>query len=362
MKIVKFMGNDPKQKQFGDAVRKNVNSYFKENGISTKGNSAMYLKSFAMLFIYLVPFMAILCLPLTLWEAALFAVVMGIGEAGIGMSVMHDAAHGVYSEKKWLNNLLASTMYLLGGNVFNWKVQHNVLHHRFTNIYGFDQDIETKTVIRLCEHAPIKRFHKLQYIYAFFFYGLMTLAKLFTEFNQLYHFNKAGITVEQRRRPDKEMFILVFSKVIYVLAIIGLPLWLTDFKWWQVLTGFGIMHITAGILMSTVFQMAHVVEGAVQPLPNAEGVIEKEWSVHQLYTTSDFARDNIWLNWYVGGLNFQIEHHLFPNICHIHYRKIAPIVEQTAQKFGFTYNLKPTLLDALISHIRRLKELGKGRH
>ncbi len=111
--------------------------------------------------------------------------------------------------------------------------------------------------------------------------------------------------------------------------------------------------------MSTVFQMAHVVNGVEQPLPNKNNIITNEWAVHQLRTTANFAKDNKLLNWYVGGLNFQIEHHLFPNICHIHYPKIAPIVEKTALDFGIAYNTKSTFLNALKSHIKRLKELGE---
>jgi linoleoyl-CoA desaturase len=112
--------------------------------------------------------------------------------------------------------------------------------------------------------------------------------------------------------------------------------------------------------MSTIFQMAHVVEGAKQPLPDSEGVLHEEWAVHQLHSTSDFARHNFLLNWYVGGLNFQIEHHLFTNISHIYYPRIAPIVEKTAHEFGLVYNLKPTLMAALASHRRRLKKLGRA--
>ncbi len=187
----------------------------------------------------------------------------------------------------------------------------------------------------------------------------MTLSKLVTDFGQLIEYNKEGITEEQQRKPQTEIIRLIIAKLIYLSVIIGLPIVFSDFSWWQVLIGFAILHITAGIIMSTVFQMAHVVEGTEQPLPNADGIIPNEWAVHELHTTSDFARNNLFLNWYIGGLNFQIEHHLFPNICHIHYRKIAPIVEQTAREFGLTYNLKPTFLNALASHIKRLKTLGR---
>ena len=359
MKTVKFISDDPVQKQFASAVRKNVNAYFKDNGISTKGNATMFIKAFVLLSTYIASFIFILTLPMSWPVALLLAILMGIGEAGIGMSVMHDAAHGAFSGKQWVNNLFASTMFLLGSNTFNWKVQHNILHHTFTNIYGYDQDIETKAVLRLSEHAPLKKFHRFQFIYAYFFYGLMTLSKLITDIAQLIAFNKEGITEEQNRKPSNEIFKLLLTKLIYFSILIGLPIWLTHFKWWQVLIGFALLHVTAGMIMSTVFQMAHVVIGTEQPLPDENGVIKNEWAVHELRTTSDFARDNLFLNWYVGGLNFQIEHHLFTNICHVHYRKIAPIVERTAHEYGIGYNLKPSLLDAFISHAKRLKLLGK---
>jgi len=358
MKSIKFTSDNPLQKQFASTLRKNVNAYFKDKKISTKGNITMFTKAILLLAIYISPFVLILTVSMNVWMALLLVILMGVGEAGVGMSVMHDAAHGAFSNKQWVNSLFSSTIYLLGSNPLNWKIQHNILHHTFTNIYGYDEDIETKAIIRLCIHAPLKKFHRFQYIYAFFFYGLMTLSKLITDLGQLIGYNKEGITKEQNLNPSAEILKLIISKIIYLAVIIGLPLLFTPFSWWQILLGFAIMHITAGIIMSTVFQMAHVVDGVEQPLPNAEGVIANEWAVHELHTTSDFARNNLFLNWYVGGLNFQIEHHLFPNICHIHYRKIAPIVEQTAKEFGLTYNLKPTFLNALSSHVNRLKILG----
>lgn len=361
MKTIQFKSNDPQQKQFVAALRKNVNDYFNQKGISTKGNHLMFIKAVLMLLIYITPFALLLSIPYNPAAAFVLVFLMGIGEAGIGMSVMHDASHGAMSNKNWVNNIFSSSIFLLGSSTFNWKVQHTILHHTFTNIYGYDQDIETKAMLRLCEHAPLKRFHRYQFIYAYFFYGLMTLSKLITEFSQLAAFNREGITQEQGHRPGIELLKLIAIKTAYFLLIIGLPLLFTEYSWWQVLFGFCIMHITAGMIMSTIFQMAHVVEGAQQPLPDENGVIHTEWLVHQLNATSDFARDNLFLNWYVGGLNFQIEHHLFPNICHVHYRNIAPIVEQTAIEFGLAYNLKPTLFDAFISHAKRLKELGRTR-
>jgi linoleoyl-CoA desaturase len=358
MKTIQFVAKDSKEKQFAQAVKEKVNSYFKSKGISTKGNNQMAFKTFAMLAMYLTPFVVLLTVSVHIWVAALLVILMGIGEAGIGMSVMHDASHSAFSRKKWVNELCSSTMFLLGSNTFNWKVQHTILHHTYTNVYGYDQDIESKGLLRLCQHAPLRRAHRFQYVYAYFFYGLMTLYKLIADFRQLIDFNRSGMTEAQGRNPKLEMLKLIAVKALYFSIIIGLPLWLTTYSWWELLIGFCLLHLTAGMIMSTVFQMAHVVEGTKQPLPDENGVIHTEWMVHQLNTTSDFARKNFLLSWYVGGLNFQIEHHLFPNMCHIHYPKIAPIVEQTAKEFGLNYNLKPSFAAAFLSHARRLKELG----
>jgi linoleoyl-CoA desaturase len=359
MKTIKFISHDEHQKQFATALRKNVNDYFKERGISTKGNVAMVVQTIVMLSLYIIPLVLVLTMPMSAWSAVLMAILIGVGMAGIGMCVMHDAVHGSYSSKEWVNKLIGGTMYLLGSNVFNWKIQHNVLHHTYTNIEGYDQDISTRGPLRLSEHAPLHKIHRYQYVHAFFFYGLMTLSKLTKEFSQLIEFNKEGITQQHHVNPTLELIKMTVIKLVYLFVFIGLPILFTPFSWWQVLVGFFIMHWTAGCILSTVFQMAHVVEGTAQPLPNAEGIIEADWTVHELRTTSDFARNNHFLNWVVGGLNFQIEHHLFPNICHVHYQKIAPIVERTAKEFGFVYNLKPSFGNALVSHIRRLKELGR---
>lgn len=340
-------------------LKKNVNEYFKEKGISSKGNWKMGVKSAVMLSLYLVPFVLILTLPMAGWMIFPLSILMGIGMAGTGMSVMHDAAHGSFSKKAWLNELLGSTIVLLGTTGFNWKVQHNVLHHTFTNIDGMDEDIGGRELLRFSKHSPLKKIHRFQHFYAYFLYSLMTLSKLIKDFFQLHEYNKSGITKEQNAKPALEYVKLIGTKVIYLLATIGLPLIFSDFTWWQVLLGFIVMHCTGGIIMAIVFQMAHIVEGVDQPLPGKDGNIENEWAIHQLQTTANFSRRSRIMNWFIGGLNFQIEHHLFPNICHIHYRKISLIVERTAREYGLPYNVKSTFAHALVSHARMLKALGR---
>jgi linoleoyl-CoA desaturase len=361
MERVKFRSVDPREKEFAAEIRKRVRAYFKENKISSYANGKMYFKTVVLLSLYIAPFVAILLFDLAPLAALGFAVLMGIGEAGIGMSVMHDGAHGAYSSKGWVNTLAGGTMFLLGSNTFNWKVQHNFMHHTYTNIYHFDADISTKAIIRLCEYAPLKKYQRFQQFYAFPLYGMMTFLRLFGEISMLVKYNRMGITMHRNAKPALELFKLITTKVVYLALIFGLPLWLSDFTFWQILLGFSTLHIVAGMIMSTVFQMAHVVEGAEQPLPDKDNVIHNDWMVHELKTTSDFGRKNGLLSWYIGGLDFQIEHHLFHNVCHVHYPFIAPIIKATAEEYGIPYNLKPNVWAALGSHFRRLKDLGVGK-
>lgn len=357
MKTLKFINKD--RSLFTATLRKNVNDYFKEKDISTKGNLKMVVKSVAMLLIYLIPFAIILFCSLSGWTILPLSFVMGIGMAGVGMSVMHDAAHGSFSKRKWINTLFSHSIYSIGGNTFNWKIQHNILHHTYTNIEGFDEDIKPKGSLRLSKQTRLKKAHRFQHIYAFFLYCLMTLSRTVNEFAQLIRYNKAGITKQQGSTPKKEMVRLVVVKLLYLSLILGLPLVFSSFSWWLILIGFLIMHFVAGIFMTTVFQMAHLVEEAEQPLPDEQGFINNEWTIHELETTANFARKSRLFGWMIGGLNYQIEHHLFPNICHVHYRAISPIVERTTKEFGLRYNENRTFFNAIGSHIRMLRALGK---
>ena len=357
MESIRFAGTEVREKEFTGVLRKRVNDYFRLNHISQKADAGMVIKTIVMLLVYLLPFALLLTVPMSNWAALACVVVMGFGIAGVGMGVMHDATHGALSRRQWVNDIFSGTLYLLGSNVSNWKIQHNVLHHTYTNIQGMDEDIDAKGPIRLSESTPKRKYHRFQYIYAFIFYGLMTLTILFNDFFRIIKYNRMGLLTAQQKTLGAELTRMAFRKIIYLVTVLGLPLWLTSFSIGQVLLGFFIMHWVASIILSFVFQMAHVVEGASQF--QASPVIISDWHVHQLKTTSDFGRSNRFLTWYVGGLNYQIEHHLFPNICHVHYKKIAPIVQQTALEFGIPYNLKPTFRAAMASHIQLLKDLGK---
>lgn len=344
---------------FFRTLNKRVNAYFKENDLKRTGNWKLYTKAIIMFGVFLVPLIIILTVSMPHWVLLLLTVVIGIGMAGVGMNVMHDSNHESFSSKKWVNKLMGSSMYILAGNVYNWKVQHNVLHHTFTNIPGFDEDIDAGRIIRFNKNAKWLKIHQFQKYYSFFLYGLLTINwAITTDFRQMHKYLKRKLSYGKFPNPATEWTTLIVTKIIYYLLWIVLPLLVLDIAWWKVLIGFFVMHYTAGIILSVVFQLAHIVPMAEMPLPDKEGNLEHTWAVHQLYTTANFAPNNKFISWYTGGLNHQVEHHIFPHISHIHYGKIAKIVKETALEYDLPYNEYKTFQKAIVEHFNQLKTLG----
>ncbi len=349
------------RRDFVTALNKRVNEYFKVNGIARHGNREMIVKSIFMFSLYLVPYSLVIFGVVTGTIGLLsMTILMGLGVAGIGLSVMHDANHGAYSRKRWLNSLIGYSLHLLGATSFNWKLQHNVLHHSYTNVHEEDEDISPRGALRMTPHSKWKGFHRYQFIYAWLLYGLLTIVWItFKDFTRLYRYQKNGLAKSHNANLVKEWSILILTKVAYIGYTFVLPLVLTSLLWWQVLLGVLIVHYIAGFILAIIFQPAHVIEGTEFPLLDDNRHLENNWAVHQLLTTTNFGNGSKWFSWYVGGLNFQIEHHLFPGICHVHYRKIASIVRSTAHEFGLPYKSSKTFLGALAGHARLLKQLGE---
>ncbi|WP_298554804.1 acyl-CoA desaturase [uncultured Algibacter sp.] len=345
--------------KFFKTLNKRVNDYFKENNLKRTGNWKLYTKAIIMFSLLLVPAILILTIDLPGWAQILGMVIVGVGMAGVGMNVMHDANHGSFSSKKWVNKLMGSSIYILAGNDYNWKVQHNVLHHTYTNIQGHDEDIDAGRIIRFSKHAKWFRFHKYQKYYAFFLYGLLTANwAITTDFIQTYNYLKRKLAYGKLPHPATQWTKLIIGKIVYYSLWVVLPLSL-GFAWWEVLIGFIVMHYTAGIILSVVFQLAHVMPNTEMPLPDENGNMKNTWAIHQLFTTSNFSPKSWLAEFYTGGLNRQVEHHLFANISHVHYSKIAKIVKETAQEFSLPYNEYNTFWQAVSEHYNQLKMLGQ---
>lgn len=359
---IRFIDNDNKT-MFFSTLRKRVDGYFRENKISKHYNREMIIKTIVLLTLYIGSFISILIFQPTLGIGLLFWTIMGFSKAGIGMSVMHDANHGAYSSSAKVNYWLGHTLNLVGGSVFNWKLQHNVLHHTYTNIVDYDDDVEDKAVLRFSPHTEVKWFHKLQFLYAFAFYGILTLYwAVLKDFVQFFRYKKNGVNRNTKNQNRVTVIKIILSKIVYFFIFFCVPVLFLHIPFINILLGFLLMHFIAGVLLTVIFQLAHAVEDASHPLPNENGDIENSWAIHQMNTTVNFARKSKAISWYLGGLNFQVEHHLFPTLCHVHYPKISEIVKSTAEEYGVPYLENTTFADALYSHIRTLQRFGKLPH
>ena len=350
--------NNKLHKEFVDLLKQRVNDFFKTKNLSKSGGNAIILKAIILTVIYLGAYAMIMTNLFNVYQMWLLAVVIGISAAGIGMGYMHDANHGSFSKREKINKIVGFSMELLGGSTLNWKIQHNNLHHTYTNIENADDDISSRSLYRFTKGAKHYKFHRFQHIYIFFLYGLMTFAWLFVaDFFQLRRYYKEGYFTKKMSFRT-EFTKLILFKILYFGYIVVLPLLFVDITWWQYLIGLFTTHFIVGFILAVTFQMAHMVEKTDFPEP-VNNLINNNWFVHQIATTANFSQNNKLLTWYIGGLNFQTEHHLFPKISHIHYPKIAEIVKTTCQEYNIQYNIYKTLPKALVSHIRMLIRMGK---
>ena len=339
-------------------LRKRVNRYFKFNGISKKAPFRVWFKALVLFLGYFGSYAIILLFSPPAWAMWLLTVLMGFSLAGIGMSVMHDACHGAFSKRPRLNSILGYSMNIIGGNKFNWMVQHNVKHHTYTNIFGADEDLDNGNVIRLSPYSKWYGLHRFQHVYCWFLYLLGTLSwvtiKDFRQFKVLYAETKGS-----KRQFYTELLVLISSKVLYYFYMVVIPIMVLTVPWWYILIGFLTVHFIAGFVLSVTFQLAHIVEHNEHHDLHNNPIMPDSWIVHQIKTTANFSRNSRLLNWYLGGLNFQIEHHLFPQICHAHYRKISRIVKRTVQEYGLPYYEHGNMLQAIQSHYRTLHRYSR---
>jgi len=361
--IVRFA---PKgENSFYDTVVRRVHDYFELHHLSSYADVRMYVKTVIMLMLYFLPYCCILLGfgASSIWLFLGFWLLMAVGMCGIGTAVMHDANHGTYSRNKKVNNFISHVLEVIGGYTVTWKIQHNVLHHTYTNVAGLDEDIDSIIFLRLSPNQKYYWFHRYQYLYAWFFYMMMTLFWMTAkDYLQVIRYKQHDLLIKQKVSLPQAVFRITLYKLFYYSYILVLPILFAGVAWYWVIAGFLLMHFAAGLFLSCVFQPSHVMESSAFLMPvlkEGKSQMEDSWAIHEVANTTDFAPNNRILSWFIGGLNYQIEHHLFTGVCHVHYRKLAPIVRATAKQYGLPYHLQPTFLRALLEHARMLKRLGK---
>lgn len=348
---------DNSKQVFFQSLKQSVDGYFRHTGYRKTGDWRLYHKAVILFPMAIGIYFSLLFVTMPGWLGLLLCALLGLVISSIGFNIMHDACHSSYSRKKWVNDLLGLSLNALGGNAFFWKQKHNILHHTYTNIAGLDDDIAQSKLLRQSPTQHWMPVHRYQHLYLPVVYSLTLIVWAMVRDYMKYfgkHINNTPIQPMNR----KEHITFWVSKLFYVSVYIVIPILCVGVLPW--LAGYLTMNLLAGIVLSYTFQLAHAVEG---PEFDAVGMdpkrIETEWAVHQIRTTANFSMHNKVISWFVGGLNFQVEHHLFPRISHIHYPALSKIVQEQCRRFQLPYHSFPTLRQAIASHVRTMKHMGQ---
>lgn len=342
---------------FFASLKKSVDAYFISHQMKKTGNFKLYLKTVILIPAAVIIYTGLLSVDMPVAVSLLLCALLGGVLASIGFNVMHDACHGSYSSKKWVNNVLGLTLNALGGNAFFWKQKHNILHHTYTNIAGVDDDIAQSKLLRQSPAQEWMPIHKYQHIYLPLAYSLTIFMWVgMRDFDK--YFKKRIHNTPVQKMDPREHFLFWASKLLYVVFYIVVPILCVGWLPW--LIGYVTMGLVMGLILAFIFQLAHAVEGPEFDAVGLEDkVIESEWAIHQIRTTANFAPRNKLISWLVGGLNFQVEHHLFPRISHVHYPALSKIVQEQCRQFNLPYHSFSSMSQAVVSHVRVMRDLGR---
>ncbi len=349
---------DNKKVNFYKHLKQEVNQYFIKQNTHKKANFNMYFKCLFMLSLYIIPYclmiLGVVNDPSYYWICWLL---MGLGMSGVGMCIMHDGNHNAFSTKKSVNDLMGLTLQVVGGSYKNWRIQHNQLHHKYTNMINHDPDVSPVKLLRFSPDSPYRKFYRFQFIYAWFLYGLMTFSfATMKEFKQLFEWRDStvisGIEFKQLMKE------LILWKMVYYFFILFIPLFFLDINFLQWFGLFMLMHFVSGFLLAIVFQTAHIMPDC-KHLSYDKEFNPNEWAINQLETTSNYSPNSKIFSWFIGGLNYQVEHHLFPGICHVHYAGISKIVRKLTKEYGLPYHCEKNFFQAILSHGKMLYVLGR---
>ncbi len=340
---------------FQAELRRRVDAYFEETGKPRRDCPQLYLKTVILLTGFVGFYVLLVFIAQTWWQALPLAIILGLTTAGIGLNVQHDGGHNAFSDRNWVNRLMAMTLDLIGGSSYVWHHRHNVLHHTYVNITGHDTDVDIGALARITPFQKRRAIHRGQHYYMWLLYGFMAIRwQIFGDYRDVIHKRIGDHPIPRPKRWD--LLVFLGGKLLFLVLALGIPM--LFHPWWIVLLFYGVAALFTGITLSVVFQLAHTVEEASFIEPTEENLVENAWAIHQVESTVDFARNSRLGAWLMGGLNYQIEHHLFPRISHINYPALSKIVEATCREYDVAYHEHRTFRAGIASHFRWLRKMG----
>ncbi len=337
-------------------LRRRVDEYFERTGRRRRDVPQMYVKTGILLAAFALFYVLLVMVVNVWWLSMPLAIMLGLTVAGIGLNVQHDGGHQAYSNRPWVNKVMAMTLDLIGGSSYIWHIKHVFYHHTYVNITGVDTDIDLGGLARVTPDQRRRRFHRWQHFYIWPLYGFMAMKwQIYDDFKDMIRGEMGGHKFPRAKGWDLATFLI--GKAVFFSLALAIPM--LFHPWWVVLLYYAFTAGIVGVVLSVVFQLAHCVEDAEFPMPQ-EGTarMEHAWAIHQVETTVDFARRSRVVTWLLGGLNYQIEHHLLPRICHVNFPALSKIVEDLCQKYGVKFNEHRTVRAGIASHFRWLRQMG----
>ncbi len=342
---------------FHTALRRNVDAYFERTGRPRRGNRQVYLKAAILLSCFFASYVVVVFLAQNLWQGLSLAVLLGFSMTGIGFNIMHDGGHRSFSERPWINKLAAMTLDLIGVSSYVWHWKHAMYHHNYVNIVGYDPDTDLGVLARFAPHAKRLWFHRWQHLYMWVLYSfLVAKLQLFNDFASIIFGRIHSHRIPRPKRWD--LFVFVGGKAVFFTMAFALPLLYHALP--AVLFYYAVTVFVMGVPLSVVFQLPHCTGRSDHPLPDeVTHEMKNPWAVHQAEVTLNYDRRSRVRTWFFGGLNFHLEHHLFPSICHVNYPGMSGTVEETCRQFGVKYAEHRTFWAGLAEHYRWLREMGR---
>ena len=353
-KTIKYAGKDSSA-LYRDLKRIKT-LYFSLNHISRFGNSRLLIKAFILLSITATAYY--LTLTATSYLVLQFSYfILGAACVVIGMTFGHDAAHHCLTGNKKTDDALFEIIFGLQGiNGYMWRVRHNNSHHPFPNVHEYDSDLEISSLLFLDTTRQKKWIHLYQHVYAPFLYMFFSLMWIFyIDFILFRKKQLANMEVIHHRRI--ELIKLLVFKFLTLAIFLFIPLALSPLPGFLIVLSFVVMHLINSMLLTFTFFISHHVGETTYASP-ANNSIDTSWLERQIAATMDFHAESKVANLIFGGFNAHLAHHLFPDVCHIHYPVLSSLIKQSLKEHNIKYN-SLNFFKAVWSHLTLLKRLPR---